>query len=61
MRYGSRKFLLALLVIMSSNVLLVLGLLPPSVYASLVGAALTLYTAGNVGQKAWSDDKGSQP
>jgi hypothetical protein len=55
-KYGSRKFLLALLTIVSSTAMLVLGLLPASVYAQLVGAALALYMVGNVGQKTWAGD-----
>jgi hypothetical protein len=51
-RYGSRKFLLALLVIASADVLLVLGSLTASVWAAAVGSALGLYMAGNVGRAA---------
>jgi hypothetical protein len=54
MKYGSRKFLLALLTIASADALLVLGMLDSSVWAAAVGSALALYMAGNVGQRAIS-------
>jgi hypothetical protein len=52
MRYGSRKFILALLTHVSATALLAVGLIEASVWATSIGAALGLYTLGNVGQKA---------
>lgn len=49
-KYYSRKFILSLLVIFSATGLLVGGFLPASIYATLVGGSLTVYTIGNVTQ-----------
>jgi hypothetical protein len=51
MRYGSRKFLTALLVIASADVLVLLGSIEASVWGAAVGSVVAAYIAGNVAQK----------
>lgn len=51
MRYGSRKFITALLVIASADVMLWLGSLNASVWGATVGSVAAAYIAGNVAQK----------
>lgn len=52
--YRSRKFLLALLVLVSSFILLWFGKLNESLYATLVSTTVAAYFAANVTQKATS-------
>lgn len=51
MRYGSRKFILAMLSLISADALLFFGMLTPTVWGSTVGAILMLYSVSNVAQK----------
>lgn len=50
-RFGSRKFLLALLVILLASGLLFLKLLDGAQWVTVVGSALLFYSASNVAQK----------
>lgn len=52
MKYGSRKFLLTVLTIMSACGLLLVGSIGEAVWGATVGSALALYMAGNVGRAA---------
>lgn len=52
MKYGSRKFILAMFTVLSANVLVVVGAITASVWGAAVGAVVATYMAGNVGQKA---------
>lgn len=51
-RYASRKFLLALLVVLSATGLVALHLISDGVYSAVVIATVTAYITGNVAQKA---------
>lgn len=51
-RYASRKFLLALLVVLSATGLVGLHLIADGVYSAVVIATVGAYIAGNVAQKA---------
>ena len=48
----SRKFLIAALSAVCATVLLVLQVLTPNAYTALMGTIVTVYTTGNVAQKA---------
>lgn len=52
MRYGSRKFLAALMVISSADAMLLVGSIDASVWGATVGSVVAAYIAGNVAQKA---------
>lgn len=52
MRYRSRKFLVAVLVIASADVLVFMGSIDASVWGATVGTVVAAYIAGNVAQKA---------
>lgn len=52
MKYGSRKFLLSLLVILAATALRAFNLLEGGQWVTVVGAALSVYALGNVSQKA---------
>lgn len=52
MKYGSRKFLLALLTIISADALRFLSMLDGGQWVTIVAGTLTVYFAANVGQKA---------
>lgn len=51
MRYGSRKFILAMLSLASANVLVWFGKIDPGVYSAVLIATVAAYIAGNVAQK----------
>jgi hypothetical protein len=51
-RYASRKFLLALLVLISASLLVWFHHIADGVYSAVVIADLTAYLASNVAQKA---------
>lgn len=51
-RYGSRKFLLALLTLASATALVWFGRISDGVYSAVVIATVGAYIAGNVVQKA---------
>lgn len=51
-RYASRKFLLALLVVLSATGLVAFHLIADGVYSAVVIATVGAYIAGNVAQKA---------
>lgn len=51
-RYGSRKFILALLSLVSATGLVAFGLIADGVYSAVVIATVGAYIAGNVAQKA---------
>lgn len=53
-RYASRKFLLALLVLLAGGAFRVLGYVDPAAWVELTKWTLGLYCAGNVG--AWAVD-----
>ena len=55
-RYASRKFLLALLSLVSATGLVATGAITPDVYQYVVLGTVGAYIAGNVGQK-WVDKK----
>jgi hypothetical protein len=57
-RYTSRKFILALLTLISASALVALRLIDGGVYSAVVVASVGAYIAGNVAQKAVS--KGAQ-
>jgi len=50
-RYASRKFLIALLVVLSASGLVAFHLIADGVYSAVVIATVGAYIAGNVGQK----------
>lgn len=52
MRYGSRKFLTALLVIVSADAMLLLGTIDAAVWGATVATVVAAYIVGNVSQKA---------
>lgn len=52
MRYRSRKFITAVLVIMSANGMLLVGSIDAAVWGATVGSVVAAYIAGNVVQKA---------
>lgn len=52
MRYRSRKFITAVLVIMSANGMLLAGSIDAAVWGATVGSVVAAYIAGNVVQKA---------
>ena len=54
--YGSRKFLLALLVVISATALVWFGKIADGVYSAVVIAAICAYIIGNVAQKATVKD-----
>ena len=49
--YGHRKLFITVLVILLAFLFLWFGKMPPSTAAELVGAALALFTGGNVASK----------
>lgn len=51
MRYGSRKFLLAVAVIASATVLVWFGKIGDGVYSTVLVAAIGAYLTANVAQK----------
>ncbi|HQU78022.1 MAG TPA: hypothetical protein PLU47_00995 [Azonexus sp.] len=51
-RYGSRKFIMALLALGSATVLVLHGAIADGVYSAVVIATVGAYIAGNVAQKA---------
>lgn len=52
MRYRSRKFLLALLALLSATALVYMGKIADGVYSAVVIATVGAYIVGNVAQKA---------
>ena len=60
-RYASRKFLLALLALVSATVLDWLGHIADGVYSAVVIATVGAYIAGNVAQKATAKDASPVP
>lgn len=54
-RYGSRKFLLALLVLISATALVWFGKISDGVYSAVVIASVAAYITGNVAQKKTSN------
>lgn len=50
-RYLSRKFLLAVLSVLSATILVYFAKISDGVYSSVVIAAIGAYTAGNIFQK----------
>ncbi|MCA3194299.1 MULTISPECIES: hypothetical protein [unclassified Cupriavidus] len=52
MRYGSRKFIAALLVIASADAMLMIGTIDAAVWGATVATVVAAYIAGNVTQKA---------
>lgn len=50
-RYGSRKFILAILTLVFSTALVAAGLISDGVYSTIVIAAVAAYITGNVAQK----------
>jgi hypothetical protein len=55
-RYGSRKFLLALLVVLLATGLRVFDLIDGGMWVTVVSLALTLYLGANVAQKKVASD-----
>ena len=55
-KFASRKFILALLVILAATALCVLGFIDGQTWAMACGGALTVHAAGNVSQKVWADE-----
>lgn len=55
-RYASRKFVLALLALISASVLVFAGLIADGIYSAVVIATVGAYITGNVGQK-WVEKK----
>lgn len=53
-RYTSRKFILAMLTLISASALVALRLIDDGVYSAVVIATVGVYIAGNVTQKAVS-------
>lgn len=51
-RYASRKFILAMLTLLSASLLVYFGKIDGGVYATVVVAAVGAYLAANVTQKA---------
>lgn len=51
-RYASRKFLLALLALLSASALVYTGHIADDVYSAVVIATVGAYIVGNVAQKA---------
>lgn len=51
-RYGSRKYILALVVVLSATGLVAFHLIADGVYSAVVIATVGAYIAGNVTQKA---------
>lgn len=52
MRYGSRKFLTALMVIASADAMLLVGTIDAKVWGATVATVVAAYIAVNVTQKA---------
>jgi hypothetical protein len=52
MRYASRKFILAVLTLLSSTVLVYIDSISDGVYSAVVIATVGAYITGNVAQKA---------
>jgi hypothetical protein len=59
--YGSRKFLLAIAVLLSATCLVLTGHIADGVYSAVVIADLTAYIVGNVAQKATSVSTSKTP
>lgn len=55
-RYQSRKFLLALLIVLLATGLCWFGLIDGGMWVTVVSLALTVYVGGNVAQKATVKD-----
>lgn len=51
-KYGSRKFLLTLLIVLLATGLRLLSLIDGGMWVTVVSLALTIYVGGNVAQKA---------
>ncbi|CAG9177902.1 hypothetical protein [Cupriavidus pampae] len=51
MKYGSRKFVTALLVVVSADVLVWLGSIEASVWGATIGSVAAAYIAGNIAEK----------
>ena len=51
-KYGSRKFLLTLLIVLLATVLRWFELIDGGMWVTVVSLALTVYVGGNVAQKA---------
>jgi hypothetical protein len=51
-RYASRKFILAVLVVLSATCLVAFHLIADGVYSAVVIATVTAYITGNVMQKS---------
>ena len=51
-KYGSRKFLLTLLIVLLATGLCLLSLIDGGMWVTVVSLALTIYVGGNVAQKA---------
>lgn len=55
-RFGSRKFLLALLVVLIASALCACGLIDGGQWVTAVGGALAVHASGNVAQKVWAKE-----
>ena len=53
-RYGSRKFLLTLLIVLLATGLRVFDMVDGGMWVTVVSLALTIYVGGNVAQKRTS-------
>jgi len=51
-RYASRKFLMALLIVLLATGLCVFSLIDGGMWVTVVSLALTVYVGGNVAQKS---------
>lgn len=51
-RYGSRKFILTLLIVLLATGLRAFALIDGGMWVTVVSLALTVYVGGNVAQKA---------
>lgn len=51
-KYGSRKFIIAMIAIASADALACLHIIDAAVWGTTVGGVIALYVAGNVSQKA---------
>lgn len=59
-KYGSRKFLLTLLIVVIATGLCAVLLIDGGMWVTVVSLALTVYVGGNVAQKATVEPDGNQ-
>jgi hypothetical protein len=59
-KYGSRKFIIAVLVLVTATWLRIEALIESTDFVRLAIAVLGLYGLSNVGQKVWGKDAAAQ-